>query len=164
MDGQKIFVSTVGDDSGDGSEEEPLRTLEKAIDVANEMREDSDKLIEILLREGTYSVTNTIKIINSQKDDSLLKISAYQDEKVTINAGVDIPLSAMNIADSDFTNAIIDKPNAGSVLQYNLKDAQIEDFGEISLRGHLISDEKEAQTELSLNGEVQKLAGWLQIK
>ena len=142
MDGQKIFVSTVGDDSGDGSEEEPLRTLEKAIDVANEMREDSDKLIEILLREGTYSVTNTIKIINSQKDDSLLKISAYQDEKVTINAGVDIPLSAMNIADSDFTNAIIDKPNAGSVLQYNLKDAQIEDFGEISLRGHLISDEK----------------------
>ena len=160
MDGQKIFVSTVGDDSGDGSEEEPLRTLEKAIDVANEMREDSDKLIEILLREGTYSVTNTIKIINSQKDDSLLKISAYQDEKVTINAGVDIPLSAMNIADSDFTNAIIDKPNAGSILQYNLKDAQIEDFGEISLRGHLISDEKEAQAELSLNGEVQKLAGW----
>lgn len=160
MDGQKIFVSTVGDDSGDGSEEEPLRTLEKAIDVANEMREDSDKLIEILLREGTYSVTNTIKIINSQKDDSLLKISAYQDEKVTINAGVDIPLSAMNIADSDFTNAIIDKPNAGSVLQYNLKDAQIEDLGEISLRGHLISDEKEAQAELSLNGEVQKLAGW----
>lgn len=160
MDGQKIFVSTVGDDSGDGSEEEPLRTLEKAIDVANEMREDSDKLIEILLREGTYSVTNTIKIINSQKDDSLLKISAYQDEKVTINAGVDIPLSAMNIADSNFTNAIIDKPNAGSVLQYNLKDAQIEDFGEISLRGHLISYEKEAQAELSLNGEVQKLAGW----
>lgn len=160
MDGQKIFVSTVGDDSGDGSEEEPLRTLEKAIDVANEMREDSDKLIEILLREGTYSVTNTIKIINSQKDDSLLKISAYQDEKVTINAGVNISLSAMSIADSDFTNAIIDKPNVGSVLQYNLKDAQIEDFGEISLRGHLISDEKEAQAELSLNGEVQKLAGW----
>ena len=160
MDGQKIFVSSVGDDSGDGSEEEPLRTLEKAIDVANEMREDSDKLIEILLREGTYSVTNTIKIINSQKDDPLLKISAYQDEKVTINAGVDIPLSAMSIADSDFTNAIIDKPNAGSVLQYNLKDAQIEDLGEISLRGHLISDEKEAQAELSLNGEVQKLAGW----
>ena len=160
MDGQKIFVSTVGDDSGDGSEEEPLRTLEKAIDVANEMREDSDKLIEILLREGTYSVTNTIKIINSQKDDSLLKISAYQDEKVTINAGVDIPLSDMSIADSNFTNAIIDKPNAGSVLQYNLKDAQIEDLGEISLRGHLISDEKEAQAELSLNGEVQKLAGW----
>lgn len=160
MDGQKIFVSTVGDDSGDGSEEEPLGTLEKAIDVANEMREDSDKLIEILLREGTYSVTNTIKIINSQKDDPLLKISAYQDEKVTINAGVDILLSAMSIADSDFTNAIIDKPNAGSVLQYNLKDAQIEDLGEISLRGHLISDEKEAQAELSLNGEVQKLAGW----
>lgn len=160
MDGQKIFVSAVGDDSGDGSEEEPLRTLEKAIDVANEMRGDSDKLIEILLREGTYSVTNTIKIINSQKDNSLLKISAYQDEKVTINAGVDISLSAMNIADSDFTNAIIDKPNAGSVLQYNLKDAQIEDFGKISLRGHLISDEKEAQAELSLNGEVQKLAGW----
>ena len=97
MDGQKIFVSTVGDDSGDGSEEEPLRTLEKAIDVANEMREDSDKLIEILLREGTYSVTNTIKIINSQKDDSLLKISAYQDEKVTMNAGVAVSYTHLTL-------------------------------------------------------------------
>ena len=96
--------------------EEPLRTLEKAIDVANEM-EEPDKLIEILLREGTYSVTNTIKIINSQKDDSLLKISAYQDEKVTINAGVDIPLSAMNIADSDlFTNANIDETKCRKCL------------------------------------------------
>ena len=38
MDGQKIFVATVGDVSGDGSEEEPLRTLEKPIAVANEMR------------------------------------------------------------------------------------------------------------------------------
>lgn len=160
MDGQRIFVSTVGDDSGDGSEESPFRTLEKAVDTANNLRKDSDKLIEIFLREGTYSVTNTIKLINSQKDDSLLRISAYQDEKVTVNAGVDIPLADMTVADSDFINAIIDKPNDNSVLQYDLKKAQIEDYGEISLRGHLISDEKEAQAELSFNGEVQKLAGW----
>ena len=37
------------------------------MDVTDRDEEDSDKLIEILLREGTYSVTNTIKIINSQK-------------------------------------------------------------------------------------------------
>jgi hypothetical protein len=79
---------------------------------------------------------------------------------VTINAGIDIPLSAMVAANADFINAVINKPASGKILQYNLRDAGIDDYGEISLRGFLISDEKEAQAELSLNGQMQQLARW----
>lgn len=66
----------------------------------------------------------------------------------------------METADADFTDRIIDKPADGAVLKYDLRQAGITDYGELSRRGHLISEEKEAQAELSLNGEMQKLAGW----
>lgn len=89
-----------------------------------------------------------------------LTISAYKNEKVTINGGRDILLSDMEPADDEFTSKIIDKPSEGSVLQYSLKDAGITDYGEITRRGHLISEDKEAQAELSIDGCVQKLAGW----
>ena len=39
MDGQKIFVSTVGDDSGDGSDEEHLTKLENTLEATKETRD-----------------------------------------------------------------------------------------------------------------------------
>lgn len=111
------------------------------------------------MREGVYRVTNTI-MFNSYNRKTPLRISAYRNEKVTLNAGIDIPLKDMEAANADFTNAVIDKPDNGKILQYSLKDLGIDDYGKFSVRGHLISDGEEAQAELSLNGEVQKLAGW----
>lgn len=112
------------------------------------------------MRGGEYRVPNTINISYSAKWYSPLRISAYKGETVVLNGGIDIPLADMTAADDGFTDNIIDKSAARNVLQYNLNDAGITDLGEISLRGHLISDEQEAQAELSLDGSVQKLAGW----
>ncbi len=112
------------------------------------------------MRGGVYHVSNTIKISDSYNEYAPLRICAYRNEDVTINAGIDIPLSAMVAANADFINAVINKPASGKILQYNLRDAGIDDYGEISLRGFLISDEKEAQAELSLNGQMQQLARW----
>lgn len=157
-DGQAVFVSVDGNDNGNGSFTSPVRTLEQALKLA-EKKGDAEEETEIYIREGVYRITNTI-MFNSYKRQMPLRISAYGEEKVILNAGIDIPLADMETADSEFTDKIIDKPVNGKILQYNLKDAGIDNYGEISLRGHLISDEKEAQAELSLNGEVQKLAGW----
>lgn len=112
------------------------------------------------MRGGVYHVSNTIKISDSYNEYAPLRICAYRNEDVTINAGIDIPLSAMVAANADFINAVINKPASGKILQYSLRDAGIDDYGEISLRGFLISDEKEAQAELSLNGQMQQLARW----
>ena len=112
------------------------------------------------MRGGVYYVDETINMSYSADWYTPLHISAYKNEEVTINGGFDISLSDMEPASVEFTDNIIDKPAEGSVLQYSLKDAGITDYGQISRRGHLISEEKEAQAELSLGGSVQKLAGW----
>lgn len=112
------------------------------------------------MRGGVYYVTETINMSYSAKWYAPLRISAYNNEEVIINGGFDVTLSDMEPASAEFTDKIIDKPADGSVLQYSLKDAGITDYGQISRRGHLISEEKEAQAELSLGGSIQKLAGW----
>lgn len=77
-----------------------------------------------------------------------LRISAYRNESVTINGGTDIKLSDMTAVSDSFTDKIVDKPVQGKILQYSLKAAGITDYGEISRRGHLVSEDKEAQAEL----------------
>jgi len=158
-DDQAIYVSADGNDSGNGNFNNPVRTLEKALELAA-ARENKEEKIEICMRGGVYHVSNTIAILDSYNRYAPLRICAYRNEKAVLNAGFDIPLSDMETADEEFTGAVIDTPAEGKILQYSLKDAGISDYGEISLRGHLISEEKEAQAELSFNGEVQKLAGW----
>lgn len=115
---------------------------------------------EICMRGGVYYVTDTVNMSYSAEWYEPLRISAYRNESVTINGGTDIKLSDMTAASDSFTDKIVDKPVQGKVLQYSLKAAGITDYGEISRRGHLVSEDKEAQAELSLDGTVQKLAGW----
>lgn len=115
---------------------------------------------EICMRGGVYYVTDTVNMSYSAEWYKPLRISAYRNENVTINGGTDIKLSDMTAASDSFTDKIVDKPVQGKILQYSLKAAGITDYGEISRRGHLISEDKEAQAELSLDGTVQKLAGW----
>ena len=133
-----------------------MRTLERAIELA----ESGSGENEICMRGGVYYVSDTINISYSGEWYSPLRIRAYGGEEVVINGGFDIKLSEMTAADSSFTDKIIDKPADGKVLQYDLKAAGVADYGEISRRGHLISEEKEAQAELSLGVSMQKLAGW----
>ncbi len=115
---------------------------------------------EICMRGGVYYVTDTVNMSYSAEWYEPLRISAYRNESVTINGGTDIKLSDMTAASDSFTDKIVDKPVQGKILQYSLKAAGITDYGEISRRGHLVSEDKEAQAELSLDGTVQKLAGW----
>lgn len=158
-DGQVIYVSADGDDAADGSFNAPVRTLEQAISIA-ENSDNADDGIDICMRGGVYYVSDTINLSYSGEWYAPLRIRAYRNEIVTINGGVDIPLFEMETASSEFTDKIIDKPSSGKVLQYSLIDAGITDYGELSVRGHLISEEKEAQAEISLDGNVQRLAGW----
>lgn len=150
-------MSPSGDDSAEGTYISPYRTLSRALEAA---RESGGDINEICMRGGVYSISETINVDFSGNWYDPLVIRSFGDEEVVLNAGYDICLSDMSEADPSFTDKIIDKPAAGKVLQYDLKAAGITDYGEISRRGHLISENKEAQAELSLGGSVQKLAGW----
>ncbi len=136
--------------------------MEKAVELARRQRAeiDSGEEIDIYLRGGVYYLQNTV-VLNSLEGVTPLKISAYKNEKVRLTGGVDIPLSAMEPAATDFTDRIIDKSVLSEkILQYDLKKSGINEYGEISRRGFRISANQTAQAEISLNGETQQLAAW----
>lgn len=150
-----------GDDGNGGTYGAPVRTLERAVEIAGAQREeiDSDETIDIYLRGGVYYLQSTVRL-SSWNGDVPLKISAYRNEKVRLTGGVDIPLSAMETASDSFVSQVIDKPETGKILQYDLTKSGITDYGTISRRGHIITANQVAQAEVSLNGTMQQLAAW----
>lgn len=117
------------------------------------------EMIDIYLRGGVYYLQNTVRL-SAWNGDVPLKISAYRKEKVRLTGGVDIPLSAMETASDSFVSQVIDKPETGKILQYDLTKSGITDYGVISRRGHVITANQVAQAEVSLNGTTQQLAAW----
>ncbi len=84
------FVSVDGDDTGAGSEDSPLKTIEEALNRVSEQKGNSI----IYLREGEYDVSDTIDITSSHaNDDYSLFIGAYSDEEVVFCAEENIALS-----------------------------------------------------------------------
>jgi hypothetical protein len=118
--------------------------------------------VPVVLRGGNYNIKKTVKLenINANGENTSLVITAYNREKAVLNGGVSITLSDMSPADESFTNRIIDRSAATHILQYDLKQAGIYNYGEISRRGFLISANQKPQAEISLDGEVQRLAAW----
>lgn len=115
--------------------------------------------VDIYLRGGVYYLQSTV-LLSSWNGAVPLKISAYRNEKVRLTGGVDIPLSAMEMASDSFVGQVIDKPETGKILQYDLTKSGITDYGTLSRRGHIITANQVAQAEVSLNGTMQQLAAW----
>ena len=157
-------MSPNGDDRADGSMASPVKSLETAVQLAAELRREtgSTDTIDIVLRGGVYEMQDTVRLtgITVSGGVSPLRIKAYEKETVRLSGGKDIPLSKLSPADAAFTDKLIDQSAAPHILQYDLKAAGITDYGEISRRGFLISENKTAQAEISLDGMTQQLASW----
>lgn len=116
----------------------------------------------IYLREGVYTQTEPVNLtaMEAGKSYAGLTIKAYKNESVRINAGTDIPVSQLIAADSEFKSKIIEQSTADNIMMINLRNLGINDFGEISRRGHQVSANLPAQMEVSVDGGKQRLARW----
>lgn len=84
-----FFVSTSGSDKNPGTQENPVRTIHKALQLIQS--QNADDHILIFLRGGIYYIHNPIEITNeTTKNFKSLTISAYQNEKVIISGGQEI--------------------------------------------------------------------------
>ena len=158
-------MSDAGDDLNDGSISSPVRTIEKARDIIREKRlkgEIKNEPANIVLREGVYEVEKTIEFTTADSGDSVypLTIKAYEDEKVRLTGGKDIQASLLSGAEEDIKSRITDESARDNIKAVNLYELGITDLGEISRRGHQISENKLTQAEVSVDGERLKLAGW----
>ncbi len=88
---QELFVAPNGNDTADGSINAPFETIEKALKVvASSTRTDGETTFTVFLREGTYTIDNTIHL---EKNVSNITLRAYANEKVVFSGGVSIPIS-----------------------------------------------------------------------
>lgn len=73
-----LVVATNGNDSAPGTLTQPLRTVQRAVDLAN----PGDT---IAVRAGTYALTDNITIATSGTSSQPISLGAYQGERVVID-------------------------------------------------------------------------------
>lgn len=77
----EIYINGTGNDGNSGTIENPIQSLEKAIDLASHMRQKNDKHISIFLSAGDYYLSAPI-LINSELNN--LSINGDGVDKVSI--------------------------------------------------------------------------------
>jgi hypothetical protein len=79
-----IYVSPGGSDHHAGLLSNPVKTLGKALEISNAY---TGKQVSIQLLEGTYYLTETLKIQASLNLPAQLEIKAFENQRVKISAG-----------------------------------------------------------------------------
>lgn len=117
-----IFVSPVGDDSNSGAKESPVKTVSKAIDLAEKLNKE-EKVISF--SRGEYSVSS---IALTDKDNGIV---FYAEDEVIFNGGVTLDFS-------DFTQY------KGNIKMLDLKKYGVtqEQIGQVKAFGQYNTAEK----------------------
>ncbi len=122
--GVEIFVSPLGDDSNNASISNPVKSFDRALNIA---RKKKYTATTIWVRGGKYSLEKTLKLTSndSRTKDSPLIISAYMDEKVIISGGQELSFSVLP---NDEPN-LIKKQAKEHIYVADLSLSEIEDYG-----------------------------------
>lgn len=130
----KVFVSNDGADSNDGSFEKPFKTLKRALKWVENIDEAVRKKgMVIYLREGTYTVTDAIRMNGKHSGayDAPLYISAYNNEKVTFTSSTAIPIGDFKPVSDDGIRARFYPEVREKIVEVNLSDYGITDYGTV---------------------------------
>lgn len=122
--------------------------------------------ISIYLAEGEYNIEDTIEFSSVDSGSFLKPLKIIGEGNVVLKESVSLNASDFEAIPDDISQKIIDKTAAGKIKRINLNNCGITDLGEISKRGHDISEKKTPQGELYINGKRGIIArypnsGWL---
>lgn len=151
-----IFVAVNGDDNGLGTVGAPLKSLNEAINRANQLSSAGNIAIHIYLRQGIYEVANNIRI---QHHDYALTISNYKNEDVVLSGGKAVNHSRIRkVEDVEILNRL---PNASidHIYFFNLDEMGIAG-STAQTRNGFDAVKSPSPMELFVNGEPQTVARW----
>ncbi|MFH1197250.1 MAG: right-handed parallel beta-helix repeat-containing protein [bacterium] len=74
----QIYVSPSGEDSNNGSINNPYKTFQKAVSIVTAG-------ITIYLRDGTFEISETIRLITDGTSDNKINLFAYENEKPVLD-------------------------------------------------------------------------------
>lgn len=159
-----IHVCVQGNDSADGSVENPLRTVEAAQRVARELRnQKSQQTIVVQLAPGVYELDTSLRF--SEPDSGLqnypLEIRGTDrnddgEPKVIISGGRKIS-GFQPVEDPKILQRIPEVAH-GNVIYVNLKEQGITDWGVLQRRGFALNGG--GSLKLYYKGEPMTLARW----
>lgn len=128
-----VYVSA-GAEDGDGSFEKPFGTLEEARDKVRILKKDAASEINVYLREGIYSRSETFVLDEHDSGSAEVPVTwqSYRGETATIIGGAELVMADFVVAD----DAAIPDDARGKVYKCNIKKMGIADYGELAVRGH----------------------------
>ncbi len=158
-----FYVSVDGADSGDGTKQEPFRTLERArAAVRQAKRKQADLSAIVYLRDGVYERSRTFEL-NEQDGGSVhapVIWRAYPGEEVTILGGRRIDAGLVKpVRDNSILKRIVEPAARGKIMQVDLTSMGIVDYGRLRARGFR-RPYIPAHMELFIDDHAMRLAQW----
>lgn len=154
-----IYVSPDGNDSADGSVENPLKTIYAAMEKVSAMPKTND--IHVVFREGRYEFDKTAEFGDKAAgtEKSRIYYEAAEGEKVIFSGAKEIDTSKFKtVTDEDILKRL-PETSRGKVLSLNLKEQGIETLDRVDFKRNANSIEKEYYS-LYLNGKQEMMSQW----
>lgn len=156
-----FFVSPKGNDKNTGTISKPFASLERARNAVRAVQKDNKSTggITVWLRGGVYPLTTTFQLTSedSGTKESPVVYRAYGNEEVRITGGKEVkgwkPVQDASVLER------LPSESKGKVLQINLKDQGITDYGKLTARGFSRAITP-SHMELFFNDKPMELAGW----
>lgn len=157
-----FYVAPGGADANDGSESKPFLTLERARAAVRDLKRGGNlpkSKFTVWLRQGDYFRTNAFELTAEDSGTAAAPITwqAYRDESVRLLGGRVLP-AFVPVTDPGIL-ARVDENARAHLLQLNLRDLGISDFGQMKSRG-FGRPITTAHCELFFDGRPMTLARW----
>lgn len=159
-----IYVSVDGNDSGTGSINNPLRTLEGARNAVRSNPNFRKKPIKVIFREGTYSFE---KGVTFDSKDSTVKTApityaAAEGEKVVFSGSKQVDTKSFSLVTDEAVLNLLPESARGKVYQTQLSKEVYGEFNELDTFHYYGDsfDDKGGYTTVLVNGKEQMESQW----
>lgn len=159
---QNIYVATNGDDQNSGTKDKPVATLEAARDLVRQYKAINDLPkggITVWIGEGRYDQKKPLVLNGNDSGEPDVPITwrTLPDNYVSITGGRSIDFELFSKVENQLILNRLSKNASENVLQVNLEQLGIDDFGRITQYGHAMPVTP-APMELFFNNEAMTLA------
>lgn len=159
---QDIYVTSDGDDSNPGMKERPVATLQAARDLIRKYKAINDLSeggITVWIGKGQYDQKQPLVLNENDSGEPGAPITwrSMPDEQVSVTGGMPIPSGKFKRVTNKAILKRFSDDAVQNVMQINLKELGIQNFGKIRQYGHAMSVVP-APIELFFNNEAMTLA------
>lgn len=150
-----IYVSPVGDDNNSGSIEYPVKTLDKARELARNGENST-----VILREGRYELERSFVL---SEPDSNVTYKAYNNEKAIITGEKKLDNSCYYpVTDENILSRILDSDAKAALYEIDMKAMRIELSKELMIGENRISgyDYGKRNPIITIDDTMGQIAKW----